>query len=249
MEPEDLNARLSAISTQWSQLFQAHRNPGEAGPEILREQVLRYYGAVYRYLLGALRDPDAAQELTHEFAVRFLRGDFKGADPERGRFRDFLKTALRNLLLDHWEKQAVAAARRDSLEPVASGPAPADDLDRAFLDGWREELLSRAWERLAQMEAEAGQPYHTLLRYKASNQQLRSAELAELLRTQLGKALTVTALRQLLHRARDNFANLLVSEVALSLQTDDQERLAQELIDLDLLPYCRSALDRRRRTT
>jgi RNA polymerase sigma-70 factor (ECF subfamily) len=248
MEPEDLNARLSAISTRWTELFQAHQDPGQAGPGILQELVLRYYSAVYRYLLGALRDPVAAEELTQEFAVRFLRGDFQRADPERGRFRDFLKTALRNLLRDHWRKQAVGAAPLDSSEQVGGEPAPADDLDRAFLEGWREELFGRAWEGLARMEAEAGQPYHTLLRHKAANQQLNSAELAEYLRTQLGKALSVTALRQLLHRARDHFADLLVNEVALSLQTEDPERLAQELIELDLLPYCRSALDRRRRT-
>jgi RNA polymerase sigma-70 factor (ECF subfamily) len=249
MEPEDHSARLSAISTRWTKLFQAHQNAGEADRGILRELILRYYSAVYRYLLGALRDPAAAEELTQEFAVRFLRGDFKRADPERGRFRDFLKTALRNLLRDHWRKQASAGAPLDNSEPVAGDSAPTDDLDRAFLDGWREELFSRAWAGLAKREAEAGQPYHTLLRCKVANQQLSSAELAEYLRTHLGKTLSVTALRQLLHRARENYADLLVNEVALSLQTDDPERLAQELIELDLLPYCRSALERRRRAT
>jgi RNA polymerase sigma-70 factor (ECF subfamily) len=249
MEPEELNTRLSAISTQWSKLFEAHQDPAETGPKILRELVLRYYGAVYRYLLGALRDPVAAEELAQDFAVRFLRGDFKHADPERGRFRDFLKTALRNLLRDHWRKIGGTPARLDSSAQVSGDPDPTDDLDRAFLAGWREELLSRAWDRLAKMEAEAGQPYHTLLRYKVANQQLSSAELAEHLRTQVGKEISVTALRQLLHRARDNFANFLVNEVARSLQTEDEERLTQELIELDLLPYCRSALGRRRRTT
>jgi RNA polymerase sigma-70 factor (ECF subfamily) len=248
MAPDDLNARLSAISTQWTRLFQAHREPGEAGTPAMRELVLRYYGAVYRYLLGALRDPAAAEELTQDFAVRFLRGDFKRADPGRGRFRDFLKTALRNLALDHWRKRAAAPGRLDSSAPVAGEPPPtADDLDRAFLDKWREELLRRAWEGLAKVEDEAGKPYHTLLRYKAARPRLRSAELAEYLGTRLGRPVTVAALRQLLHRAREQFAELLVQEVAWSLQTADPERLAQELIDLDLLDYCRSALARRGR--
>jgi hypothetical protein len=36
--------------------------------------------------------------------------------------------------------------------------------------------------------------------------------------------------------------------VAWSLQTAEPDRLVQELIDLDLLDYCRSALARRGRT-
>jgi hypothetical protein len=47
-----------------------------------------YHRAVHRYLLGALRDEDAAEELFQEFALRFVRGDFRWADRGRGRFRD-----------------------------------------------------------------------------------------------------------------------------------------------------------------
>jgi RNA polymerase sigma-70 factor (ECF subfamily) len=247
MAPDDLNARLSAISTQWTKLFQARPDPGEAGIPAMQELVLHYYGAVYRYLLGTLRDPAAAEELTQEFAVRFLRGDFQRADPDRGRFRDFLKTALRHLALDHWRKQAAAPVPLDSPGQVAGGPPPStDDLDRTFLDKWREELLHRAWERLAKVEAEGGQPYHTVLSTKAAHPRLSSAELAEHLRTRRGGPVTAPALRQLLHRAREHFAELLIQEVAWSLQTTEPERLAQELIDLHLLEYCRSALARRR---
>ena len=53
-----------------------------------------------------------------------------------------------------------------------------------------------------------------------------------------------TTVRKLLHRARKLFADLLVEEVARSLGTPDAEPLEQELMDLDLLEYCRSALER-----
>jgi hypothetical protein len=49
-----------------------------------------------------------------------------------------------------------------------------------------------------------------------------------------------------LHRARKKFAELLVAEVARSLQTPGPEALEQELCALDLLGYCRSALPGRR---
>src|SRR3712207_7176976 len=47
------------------------------------------------------RSEAAAEELLQEFAVRFLRGDFRRADPQRGRFRDYVKTALIHLVIDH----------------------------------------------------------------------------------------------------------------------------------------------------
>src|SRR5437763_1715956 len=106
MDSDGLNERLSRIKTRWTELLQAHGDEGNRAAETRRQLLLRYHGAVYRYLLGALRDADQAEELAQDFAVRFLRGDFKRADPQRGRFRDFLKTALRNLLKNHWKAQA-----------------------------------------------------------------------------------------------------------------------------------------------
>jgi DNA-directed RNA polymerase specialized sigma24 family protein len=59
---------------------------------------------VYRYLLKALRDPEAAAEQSQEFALRFVRSDFKEADPERGRFRDFLRTVLYHLVVNYYRE-------------------------------------------------------------------------------------------------------------------------------------------------
>jgi RNA polymerase sigma-70 factor (ECF subfamily) len=244
VQTDELNARLASISTQWTKLFQAHQDPGEAAPAALRELLLRYYGAVYRYLLGTLRDPAAAEELTQEFAVRFLRGDFKQADPERGRFRDFLKTSLRRLAIDYWRKKELAAAPLEAAGCVVAQASSGADLDRDFLEKWREELLQKSWEGVARVEEAAGQPYYTLLRYKTEHPEVRSAQLAEYLRAQRGKVLSVEAVRQLLHRAREKFMDLLLEEVARSVPTTDAARLEQELLELDLLEYCRPALKR-----
>jgi hypothetical protein len=58
--------------------------------------------------------------------------------------------------------------------------------------------------------------------------------MAQVLGHRLGKPLTAAAMRQTIHRAREKFADLLIDEVARSLQTGDVERLEQELIDLGL---------------
>ena len=86
-----------------------------------------------------------------------------------------------------------------------------------------------------------------MLRWKTEQPDQRSAQMAERLSARQGRPYTENAVRKLLHRARNLFADLLVEEVARSLGTSDQEALEQELIDLDLLDYCRSALERRER--
>jgi hypothetical protein len=50
----------------------------------------------------------------------------------------------------------------------------------------------------------------------------------------------------LIHRAREQFADLLLDEIMPSLERPTLDTLEEELIDLDLIEYCRGALDQRR---
>src|SRR4051794_30011197 len=93
VEMPDEDSRLSQLSTAWSLIFQAQRGTPEEVGAAQVELIGRYAGAIHRYLLGVLRDPDSAAELDQEFALRFVRGDFHRVDPSRGRFRDFVKQA------------------------------------------------------------------------------------------------------------------------------------------------------------
>src|SRR5262249_51688652 len=151
----------------------------------------------YRYLLSSLRDADAAEELAQEFALRFLRGDFRRADPERGRFRDFLKTAVFHLIMDfHRRPQSRPQALSDSGDELAAEAAGlSSQLDREFLNSWRSELLTRAWDRLSKIQEQTGQPFYTVLRYRAEHPDLRSAELATSLSGLIGKPLTAAGVR------------------------------------------------------
>src|SRR5262245_6756508 len=88
--------RLSQISTMWTALRRAHEGDADEERRLLAGLIERYQGAAYRYLTAATGDPDVAAELFQEFAVRFLRGDFRRASPDRGRFHDYLRTHLIN---------------------------------------------------------------------------------------------------------------------------------------------------------
>jgi DNA-directed RNA polymerase specialized sigma24 family protein len=243
VEKQQWDPRLSQLSTEWTLVFQAHNGTPEEVSSAQVELMSRYAGAVHRYLLAALRDPDAASELDQEFALRFLRGDFHRADPSRGRFRDFVKQALRNLMIDY--------QRRGNTRPRTLGdnlPEPAapedKDFDRRFLASWRAELMARAWDALARLQERTAQPYHTVLRFRVDHPEMHSPEMAERISKDLGRPISAGGLRMALQRARDRFVEFLLEEVAGSLKASAADQLEQELIDLGLFEYCRPALKR-----
>jgi RNA polymerase sigma-70 factor (ECF subfamily) len=245
MSSEDIVKPLSRISTLWAVVCQAHDGP-PAEVSAAQSELLRRYGpAVHRYLLGALRDPEAADELGQEFALRFIRGDFRAADPQRGRFRNFLKGVLSHLIADHYRRRGRSpAVPAGAPEPAAAGGEA--DLDRQFLDHWRQEVLARAWEAMARAEQGTGRPFHTVLRARADHPELRSEALAERLTSRLGRAVNAAWVRQTLRRAREQFIDLLVEQVAQTLRCPTPGELEQELGELGLLEYCRSGVERLR---
>ncbi len=241
MDRDELDQRLSRMSTVWTMVFEAHGAEAVAASAAMSGLALRYSGVVNRYLLGAVRDPDAAAELSQEFALRILRGAFRHADPSRGRFRDYLKIALIHLVDDY------RAAQRSRPRPLPRdgpvSPAPASPEPEAdFLQSWRTELLDRTWKALA-----TAQPmYHAVLLFRVENPDVASPRMAEELGARLGTSLRPDQVRKALQRSHAKFAELLIDEVAITLGEPTREELAEELREVELLKYCRSTLERRR---
>jgi|SRR6056297_812626 len=235
---------LSQIVTLWSVVRRAHDGKADSIRTAQQEMLDRYGGAVRRYLLGALRDPDAADEVFQEFALRFVRGDFHSADPGLGRFRSYLKTVVYRLIVDYQRKQR----RQGRQQPLPDdGPGfvaeTENQSDERFLQSWRDELLTRAWQELEELSRREETLHYEVLRLRAEQPSLRSMELAEKLSQSQGKAMTAGNVRVLLHRARQRFAERLLEQVSHSLATNDREQVEQELITLNLHDYCRESLD------
>jgi RNA polymerase sigma-70 factor (ECF subfamily) len=247
VEKVEAEPRLVDLSTQWNLVFEARSGTPEQVSLAMSRLMCRYSGAVHRYLLKAMKNPEAAEELDQEFAVRFLRGDFKHGDPSRGRFRDYVKRAVQNLMKDYYRRR-----RRDGAAPLDSGvhePAVLDEglaqFDRQFLLSWRNDLLDRTWGSLNELERASGQPHHTVLRLRVDEPNLTSTEWAARLSERLGRPMTAGAFRQALQRARREFAHRLLAEVRASLlEEPTPQALEEELADLELLEYCRPYLKR-----
>lgn len=255
MDRDSIDQHLSQITTAWTVFGEAHGvSPGRSDAQ---SRLLQRYGApVYRYLLAALRDQDAADDLFQEFALRFIRGDFQRADSARGRFRDYLKTSLFRLIVDARRGQQ----RASRIRPLPMGPSGepllideeagtlGEAADQQFLAVWRAELIATAWDALKESEAKTGQPLHAVLRLRSDEPGLRSAELAERLTQRLGQPVNAGWVRKKLMLARETFTDALLEAVARSMVDPGLDQVEEELIDLGLLEHCRDALERRRKT-
>jgi RNA polymerase sigma factor (sigma-70 family) len=245
MENVEADPHLSQMTTQWTIVFQAHSGKPDEVSVAVSRLMCRYAGAVHRYLLNVLRDPDAAAELDQEFALRFLRGDFRHCNPQRGRFRDYVKRAVQNLINDYYRRKRPTV----SLDAGTPEPAAADsgvaEFEQQFLESWRKDLLDRAWNALAELEKKTGNPYHTVLRSRVDHPEVHFDKLADHLSAKLKRPLTAGAVRQALMRSRRKYVNYLLTEVAASLDHPTHDDLEEELSDLNLLHYCRPYMNRR----
>ena len=244
MEDVEFDPHLSQMSTQWTMVFQAHSGKSDEAHIAASMLMCRYAGAVHRYLLKALKNADAADELDQEFALRFLRGDFRNSDPNRGRFRDYVKRAVQNLINDYYRRRRTTTLSLDSNspEPVVAGDVAAE-FDQQFIESWRKDLLERAWMALDALEKTTGQPYHSVLRARVSHPDIPSAALGVQLANSLKRPMTAGSVRQSLQRARRKYIEFLLTEVRASLDHPTQAALEEELSDLNLLHYCRPYLN------
>lgn len=241
MEREPQPNRLSRIVTDWDGV----RGFPESGlPEkelsTARSQVLmRYTGCVRAYILGATKDTEVAEDLSQEFALRFVRGDYSNADPSKGRFRDYLKTSIRNLVTDHFRRRTPAALTTTAADRIEDENSvyELEKLEAEFQRNWRRRLLSLVWDALAEFEAEKKNWFHTVLQHRAKNSAASSTEMAEDLSKLVGKQVTSEWVRQKIHRSRVKFAELLISEVRQSMNTKDEDEILQELAELGLTKY------------
>jgi RNA polymerase sigma-70 factor (ECF subfamily) len=247
MNDDTLESHLSRIETQWTMVRQAHGQDVDLAVQARDRTFRRYQRSIYRYLWAALRRPDAADEVLQEFGLRFVSGAFRGADPLRGRFRDYVKTAVIRLVTDYRRRQGRDGAKLEDRDVASAADEISEQESLAFDENWRAEILERTWNDLLEYERTTGAPYHQALRLRAALTEASSEELAAALTQKINKQVSPEAYRKLLQRARQKFAERLLDIVAETVD-GDPDALEDELVKLKLLSYCKSALDARRRS-
>src|SRR6056297_3715512 len=85
-------------TTHWSLVLAAGNREHDESNRALEKLCRAYWPPLYAYVRRRVTDIHQAQDLTQSFFERLLEKQYLAdADPERGRFRAFLITALKRL--------------------------------------------------------------------------------------------------------------------------------------------------------
>jgi RNA polymerase sigma factor (sigma-70 family) len=219
--------RLSNLKTSWTQIHSAHI-PGPEGEVAMQELIMRYYDAVQRYLKIKIKDPNLADDVLQEFWTKVLNHKLAGADEKKGRFRDYLRTILHRLIVDHFR------ARKTTSLPPGDLPEP-EQPDVDYDQVWREVLIKRVWAKLELYESTtANNRYATILKLRVKEPDASIQELVDKLNKDSSQHYTAEAFRKTLQRARVKFFDFLVQELRETMVNATPEDIESELNDLGL---------------
>ncbi len=238
MESQRENAakpRLDEISTEWSIV----RDPTHF--------VRRYAPAIQRYVRALVHNCHDAEEIVQNFFLRIAQNGLLRPS-QGGRFRDYLKAAVRNaarnyLFRNRAPKPADPALLQDCIADKSQAAG-----DQVWVNEWRKCLLERACRALEQHQSQSpGNLFHLVLNMIANNPLDDSKTLAARTSALIGRPLRDEAFRKQVSRARRLLARLLVREVAQTLGDSTPAQVKEELIVLGLWQYIRDHLTVERR--
>jgi len=220
----DLDASVRSpvfATTHWSVVLNAADSDAPQARDALERLCRAYWYPLYAYVRWRGRSPEDAQDLTQSFFVRLLERDLLAvASPERGRFRSFLLTALRNFLAD--EHDRASARKRGADRPLLSldelegearyalEPAEVASPDKLFERRWATTVLEQAWTLLAAEYAAEGKAemFRELRRFNSAQEGAPGyAETAGKL------GLPENTVKSLVHRMRQRYRALLRREI------------------------------------
>jgi len=137
-------------STLWTQILNVGETDAGKRRAAWEELASRYWKPVYVHIRAQwTRADEEALDLTQSFFAWMIETEFPArADPRRGRFRHFLKSALENFL--RMDARARARLKRGgdrrfiSLEGASLPQAGNASPESAYDGAWKRELLVRA---------------------------------------------------------------------------------------------------------
>jgi len=209
-------------TTHWSMVLSAGQGDSSHPSVALEELCRAYWPPLYTYIRRQGHRPADAQDLTQAFFAKLLQKNFWArADPQKGRFRSFLLTALRQFLAD--ERDRVRTAKRGGglcfisideqtgeerlLEGMSRSPNGEQQFDRQ----WAATVLLQARAKLRQECIAAGKSglYNGVSVVDGKNESsLPYAVIAQ----ELG--MSVGALKSAVSRLRQRYGQLVREEVA-----------------------------------
>lgn len=211
-------------TTSWSLILAAAGGDrdGSAGP--LADFCRRYWSPALAFVIAQGYTREEAEDLTQSFFGSVVAGKFlQQADRERGRFRSFLLTALKNFISNDRDRSQAQKRGGGSVHvpfdavswenaPTAIAPATPD---REFDRNWALAVLQRTLDAVAAEQAPGTRLDHLLPFLTADDDAPRYRDLAATLGTTEG------ALRTSVHRVRAKFRRQLRHEIAATVTREE----------------------------
>jgi len=222
-------------TTHWSMVVAAAGHEGECSQAALTDLCQAYWYPLYAFLRRRGNSAEDARDLTQGFFAALLeKGYLADADPERGRFRSFLLTAVARFASKECDKataqkrgggrQILSIDFRDGEQRYLREPADNWTPERIFERRWALTLLDRTLTQLRQEHEASGKLAHfEVLKIFLTGQ--TGAPPLRQLAEQLG--ITEGAVKVAVHRLREKYRELLRAEIAQTVAT--QEDVDDEL--------------------
>ncbi len=223
-------------STHWSLIQKAGTPASPQAHAAVAKLCGDYWYPIYVFIRRQGNKHDQALDLTQGSFERLLeKGTVAAADPDKGRFRAFLRTACRHFLIDEFRRTkargrgipTVSIDADDAEERYRFEPVDTLTPDRLFDRAWALMLLDCAIKRLA-LEYDTKGRTEVFDRLKIVLTQGKGAVPVATLAAELGK--TEEAVNMAVHRLRKRYRELLQEEIAATL--DDQSEMEDEIRSL-----------------
>lgn len=215
-------------ATHWSLILSA--GEGEARRrQALEELATTYWRPLYVYIRRKGLDPHAAEDVIQGFLERLLGRDFlAGLDPEKGRFRSYLRTCLDRYMINQHEKetaqrrgggQRIASLDVEGVEHEVAGSP--EDPAKAYDRMWARGVLDRALAHLAREHAGTARQ----AAFTVAMSFFRPGDPPSYADAAGGAGMTLPQFRSFLHRTRVRYRELIRREVAptVSVSAIDSE--------------------------
>ncbi len=241
MEPskQSHGAAGQFASTHWSLVLEAGDSQAPDSARALEKLCAAYWYPLYVYVRCRGRGPEEARDLTQEFFARLLQKKWlREADPQRGRFRTFLLTAMMHFLANEWHQAQtgkrgggqtlIALDALEAEERFAMEPRDNTTPDALYDRRWALTLIGRAQDRLKEEHAAAGE----IERFAALEPTLAGERTGDGYRELAARFLvTESTVKSWVLRLRRRFRTLLLDEIAQTVGPDqDPESELKELL-------------------
>lgn len=227
-------------NTRWSVVALAVSESEADASRALSYLCRNYWYPLYGYARRSGHSREQAEDLTQEFFARLLKDEtLAQVQRHKGKLRTFLLTVMKRFMIKEWRREK-AQKRGGGLQHVpidfdegedrySHEPADHSTPDEVFEKQWATTLLARVMESLrrdfvARDMEERFEVLQDALWWNSNDTSY--ADLAAKLE------MKENAVKQAVSRMRNQYRKLLKDEIKITLQTEDEDAVNEELKSL-----------------